>query len=225
MLWKALAVITSFLIAGAISLRAALGAVLHLTMSAVTGCCAVRRSITVLKLAASSAFRGDRELAHFTSRLEVSKMLARLQVGDAHHPGRREAGAEDELVFLQVTILQGDFANLELHAARRQVTHERRELLIVGRLGAFHQKIHAFSVRDGDDLRFRIDIEMIPDVAQALGGLGDAGVEVVDHFVLRARAEAGEGKDGCGNNANENSHEEFSRKMPRVAGGVGGAYW
>ena len=37
-------------------------------------------------------------------------------------------------------------------------------------------------MRDHDDLRFRVDIEVILYVAQALGGLLKSGVEVIDDF-------------------------------------------
>ena len=50
---------------------------------------------------------------------------------------------------------------------------------------------------DDDDLRLRIHLEVVADVAQALGRLREAAVEVVDHLVLRGR-DAGDRERGGG---------------------------
>ena len=126
-------------------------------------------------------------------------MLARLQVGNAHHARRGETGAEDELFFFQTAILQGDFANFKFHAARRQVAHQRGKFLIVAGLRAFHEKVDALGMRNGNELRLGIDVEVIAHVAQSLGRLGDAGVKMIDNLVLGAGGQRDKDKgDGGG---------------------------
>ena len=112
-------------------------------------------------------------------------MLLGLELGDAHDARGRERGPEDELLLLQVAVLERDLADLELHAARREVAHERRELLVVRRLRAFHEEVHALRVRHGDDLGLGIDVEVVADVAQAFRRLREPAIEVVDDFFLR----------------------------------------
>src|SRR6266853_1381848 len=51
-------------------------------------------------------------------------------------------------------------------------------------LGSLHQEIHAVGVGHRNEPRLGIDFEMVVDVAQALGRLLQAAVEMVDGFFL-----------------------------------------
>ena len=55
-------------------------------------------------------------------------------------------------------------------------------------LRAFHQEVDAVGVRDHGDLRGRVDVEVVADVAQALERLRGGVVDVVDDLVLRRSA-------------------------------------
>src|SRR3982074_512278 len=103
---------------------------------------------------------------------------------DLRHARGHELDAEDELVLPELAVTQRDLSHLELHAPSHQVLHARVEEAEAV-LGAFHQEIDAVGVGHRNEPRLGIDFEMIVDIAQALGGLLDTAVEVVDGFLLR----------------------------------------
>src|SRR5206468_12689376 len=123
--------------------------------------------------------RGDESVFLTGSGLQVGVAFLLLKMRDLHHAGGNELDAEDELVLLQLAVAQRDLAHLELHTLAHQILYARVEGAEAV-LRPLHEEIDAVGVSHRDEPRFGIDFEMVVDVAQTLGRLFKAAVEVID---------------------------------------------
>src|SRR5207248_23594 len=128
--------------------------------------------------------RGDESVFLTGSGFQVSVAFLLLKMRDLHHARGHELDAEDELVLPELAVAQRDLAHLELHTLAHQILYARVEgPEAVPR--PLHEEIDAVSVGHRNELRFGIDLEMVVDVAQALGRLLQATVEVIHGLFLR----------------------------------------
>ncbi len=121
------------------------------------------------------------------SGLDVAVTLAHLQTSCTDHTRRCEIGVKNELVFIDASVFERDFADFKAHIARLQSRDQRSIVNVrIGFVfGALEQKINAIGVRYHDDLRVWGHVQMIADITQAFGRLLSRVVDVIDHLVTR----------------------------------------
>ena len=118
---------------------------------------------------------------------------------------------------LEVAVAQRDLADLEAHAARLQRADQRAvvDVGVLLVLGAFHQEVDALGMGDHHDLGVGRDVQVVADVAQALGRLRLGVVDVVDDLVLR---EGGGGEQREGGRRRTGGRNGTSESPDRQAG-------
>jgi hypothetical protein len=100
----------------------------------------------------------------------------------------------------------------KLHAAHLQLLDGDRVRVAVRVLGVFEQKVDPARVRHDDDLRLRIHLQMIADVAQCVVRLSFRVVDVVDHLVGSDRT--GRGRDGTAAGEQKGRYQGCGKGVP-----------
>ena len=116
------------------------------------------------------------------SGAKVDIALLGLQPGHFGDTGRDYGSLENDFVSGDSARDESVVAHAKLDAPVREFSDRTGEGLTSRVLGAFEQKFDARTVRDDDDLRRRIGIEVVSDVAERTSRLRQPFGQVVDHF-------------------------------------------
>ena len=114
--------------------------------------------------------------------MQVNVAFLGLQPRHLNDPGWNDCSFEDYLVLADAAADERVVAQAELNASIREFADGSRIRLTLRVLGAFEQKFDTGTMRDDNDFRGRISVQMVPDVAHSAARLSQTFRQVVDHL-------------------------------------------